>query len=463
MNEVANFCHGDCRDAARRESTAFIGSVEQTQLTFSDSSVVADITEETLNSPGYKINNGGKELALYYGGLDPEIEHYGKVTECKFQCCVFSKTSVLIHVLDDVHNIYGILEAKPTREALIELAPEKRPFVLSRSTFPGIGSLAGHWTGDNWSNWEHLAYSIPGILNFQMFGVPYTGADICGFIGNTWDELCTRWMELGAFYPFSRNHNGLGYADQEPYRFEHALSASVKALNVRYSILPYYYTQMEAAHKYGLPVWRALFWDPEWKQLEELYDIDHEFMIGEALLFSPVVTANTFKVMGTFPPGVWYDWYTMAIRTSTTKTQKIGLEAPLDHINIHVRGGHIVTCQYPALTTEVARENNYYLVVPLDTTGNAHGSVYLDDGISLNTKLSLDVNFKVANRTLSATSTGEWRHGGSAVIDKISILGVKDIASVEYHNAQGQWKVANATLTITGLAIRMGEVFSISW
>jgi len=67
-------------------------------------------------------------------------------------------------------------------------------------------------------------------LNCLKFLSPYVGADICGFFGDADAELCERWMQLGAFNPFYRNHNGLYGTNQDPGKLEFLIFTSLKKI-----------------------------------------------------------------------------------------------------------------------------------------------------------------------------------------------------------------------------------------
>ena len=133
----------------------------------------------------------------------------------------------------NLHSLYGWQQNKITREASKQLFPNQRAFILSRSSFVGSGQFAAHWLGDNWSRWSDLLHSIVGSIEFNQFGVPMVGADICGFTGTPTEEMCSRWQQSGAFYPFSRNHNFEGSPPQDPGVWPTVAVNTRNALNVR--------------------------------------------------------------------------------------------------------------------------------------------------------------------------------------------------------------------------------------
>ncbi|KAM9358900.1 sucrase-isomaltase, intestinal [Symphorus nematophorus] len=335
----------------------------------------------------------------------------------------------------DVHNLYGWSHAKPTYDALLEVTG-KRGIVVTRSTYPSSGKWAGHWLGDNFASWDQLYKSIIGMMEFSLFGIPYTGADICGFFNKADYEMCLRWMQLGAFYPYSRNHNGKGNRRQDPVAWDDKFAqASRDVMNIRYTLLPYLYTLMYEAHTKGSTVVRPLL--HEFVNEKATWDIYKQFLWGPALLITPALDQGVRQVDGYVPDTRWYDYHTA--KEVGVRGQMVTMPTPLNHINLHIRGGYILPWQKPVRNTYYSRKNPLGLIVALSDNGTAQGSLFWDDGEGIDTvekKQYLLASFAAESNKLSNQAV----HSNLTAADQLT-LGVVEVWGA------GSVKITEATLT----------------
>ena len=245
------------------------------------------------------------------------------------------------------HSLFGFMQGIPSHKFFTD--NNRRPFIIARSTFVGQGKYTSHWLGDNFSGFDYLKYSIPGVYSMNLFGVNFAGSDICGFIGDTTPNLCEKWTVLGAFYPFARNHNAINQIDQEPYVFSEDIQANMRrALRWRYALMRYYYTQMYINSIEGGMFWKPLF--IEFPEDSNTYDnLERNIMIGPALKLSPMIDEKDAKTQNfIFPEGIWCDIVSTKCTFYHSTTTSQSLPTTPDAINLHLRMGHILPIQREA-------------------------------------------------------------------------------------------------------------------
>ncbi len=208
----------------------------------------------------------------------------------------------------ELHNTYAFYMAEATYKGMKQLLKEKRPFVLTRAGFAGIQRYSAVWTGDNRSFWEHLAMSIPMLLNMGVSGLTFVGTDVGGFAHDSTGELLTRWTQVGAFTPFFRNHSAIGTIRQEPWEFGEQYEKIIKRyIELRYEWLPQFYTLFYQASITGTPVMRPLWWHN--LQDENTFNLSNQFMVGNNVIIAPILEPNSIYRSVYLPEGEWYDYW----------------------------------------------------------------------------------------------------------------------------------------------------------
>ncbi|MBL8260080.1 MAG: alpha-glucosidase [Candidatus Competibacteraceae bacterium] len=250
---------------------------------------------------------------------------------------------------DRYHNQYAHFMAMASRAACEQLAPDDRPFLLTRSACAGTQRHTAVWTGDNASNWQHLRMALPCSLNLSLSGIAFNGPDVGGFMDDTNAELLVRWHQACCLFPFFRNHSMRDSRLQEPWQFGPAALAAIRgAIRARYRLLPYLYQCFFAHWRDGDPVIRPLLYhypQPDYAQLNDQY------LLGDALLVAPILHGEgqgpeTLRHgvkyqerMIALPPGWWFD---LNHGVWARGGRMLNYAAALDELPLFVRDGAIL-------------------------------------------------------------------------------------------------------------------------
>jgi len=349
----------------------------------------------------------------------------------------------------EIHNVFGMENARATREGLLRLQPDQRPFVLTRAAFAGTQRYAATWTGDNSATWNHMRLSIPQLINLGLSGYAFAGADIGGFNGSPTPDLLTHWMELGAFNPIYRNHAAKETRFREPWVDgpEHE-AIRKRYIETRYRLLPYIYTGLEETTRTGIPLMRPMFL--EFPDQPSVNLNDQEFMFGDNMLVAPQVWPFTGQYKATLPAGEWYDFWTGA---KVSGGGDIAIEPRLDTLPVYVRAGSIIPEQAVVQNTDETPQGP--LLLNVYPGPQCRGSLYADDGKTFayqkNQSLRLNFTCELSPGHIDvelSPSSGTYQPWFHEV--QLNFYGIKEKISGVTTDSQPMtgWKVQSGVVTL---------------
>ena len=219
------------------------------------------------------------------------------------------------------------------------------------------------------------------LLNsLGLSGVAFTGMDIGGFTGNPSVSLYARWIQIGAFNPYFRNHTAVNTKSSEPWAYgEEVTEISRNFINLRYKLLPYLYSTFNEAATTGMPVVRSLAFTNTHEP--RVYDgkFQNQFMFGKSFLVAPFESTKEYGAVF-FPKGNWYSLYNdEPLQGDTEKIIRLSLQ----QLPVFVKGSSIVPMQ--SLIQSTAEKPSDTLVLHIYKGSENNSLVYYeDDGESYN-------------------------------------------------------------------------------
>jgi alpha-glucosidase (family GH31 glycosyl hydrolase) len=192
---------------------------------------------------------------------------------------------------------------------------KQRPWILSRSgTIGSQSDSVTMWSGDIGANFESLQAHFRAQAQMSLSGIDYFTSDAGGFyrkaLKGSLKELYTLWLANAALFDIPiRPHtfNLCNCNETSPDRIGDVKS-NLKNLELRYKLLPYYYSLAHRAYTLGEPIVAPLVY--YYQEDLNLRNLSDEKMIGPYLLGVGVAKEQTTFKDVYLPAGKWVDFYT---------------------------------------------------------------------------------------------------------------------------------------------------------
>lgn len=213
-------------------------------------------------------------------------------------------------------NTFPIDWQRATRQAMDAVRPDGDWVMFARSGFTGVQEVAQvHWAGDqetNWSVLDGLPTVVPALINLGLAGQPFVTHDIAGFArgdGPSTKELYQRWTELGAFTPIMRTHQGADKLNNWRWdRDAETIAHFRKFTFVHCALMDELVTAAADWESSGAPILRHMMLN--YPEDTDTWDLNDQFMLGDALLVAPVLEEGATGRVVYFPAGDWYNVWT---------------------------------------------------------------------------------------------------------------------------------------------------------
>ena len=245
-------------------------------------------------------------------------------------------------------NVYGFQMVRATFEGAKKHIGNKRPFTLTRAGFSGVQRYSAVWTGDNVAGDDHMLLGVRLVNSLGMAGVPISGYDVGGFVGESGPALFARWLAIATFAPFFRVHSMVNVRDSEPWAYgEEVEEISRNYISLRYKLMPYIYTLAYEAHTTGLPLNRSLAVD--YYNDHNIYggSAQDEFTLGQWLLVCPTTSQQQYAKIY-LPEGEWYHFFSGEKVNSGHHV----IETTLEDLPVYAKAGAIIPMQNTVQTTQ---------------------------------------------------------------------------------------------------------------